>query len=340
MAACRGKTLKRTARPRNTSLTPLPLHRRSPRVPTVLVIEDEPEIRELLSTNLKVRGYDAIEAADGADAIDLLFDTKPDVVVLDIMMPEVDGLEVLEFIRGRKESQLIPVILVTALDEEADRVRGLGLGAQDYVVKPFSIEELMLRIAGLAANRERESQLIMKTLTDAVTDLYNSRYLAIRLPALIRESHGEMSLLWISLDGLEQVVGERGILFGEKLEAAAASIIRAELGVHEEGFSLGGGHFAITTYRTGVDAANWEHDVSERLKTRIRPLEIGAPVMASTTLGNPRLDESSEEFLARVSSRGRRSGSTSLPSSDVSLERKRSVAEIIAARHKARRDGS
>jgi two-component system, OmpR family, phosphate regulon response regulator PhoB len=109
----------------------------------VLVVDDEPMLRNLLSRLLRMEGYDVIEAPDGEAALDLVQQRRPDLVLLDVMLPARDGLDVLGDLRKTTE---VPVILVSALGEEADRVLGLKMGADDYVVKPFSAAELSARI--------------------------------------------------------------------------------------------------------------------------------------------------------------------------------------------------
>ncbi|MEZ5142254.1 MAG: response regulator transcription factor [Acidimicrobiales bacterium] len=115
-------------------------------VPTagpVLVVDDEPMVREVVSRYLQLDGFDVHEAADGAAALEWLDRHRPRLVVLDVMLPEVDGLSVLRHLR---EAGDIPVILLTARAEEVDRIVGLELGADDYVVKPFSPRELAARV--------------------------------------------------------------------------------------------------------------------------------------------------------------------------------------------------
>jgi DNA-binding response OmpR family regulator len=109
----------------------------------VLVVDDEPMLRNLLSRLLRMEGYDVLEAGDGAAALDAVTAEAPDLVLLDVMMPTRDGIDVLGDIRKQSE---VPVILVSALGGEADRVLGLKAGADDYVVKPFSAAELSARI--------------------------------------------------------------------------------------------------------------------------------------------------------------------------------------------------
>jgi DNA-binding response OmpR family regulator len=112
-------------------------------VATVLVVDDEPIVREVVVRYLEREGYATIEASDGEGARSLLERETPDLVVLDVMLPGTDGLELCRWIRGRSE---LPVIMLTARGEEADRIVGLELGADDYVTKPFSPRELAARV--------------------------------------------------------------------------------------------------------------------------------------------------------------------------------------------------
>jgi DNA-binding response OmpR family regulator len=117
----------------------------------VLVVDDEPMVRNLLKRLLSLEGYGVLEAEDGQGAIDLVRTSKPDLVLLDVMLPSRDGLDVLAELRRTTD---VPVILVTAKGDDADRVVGLKMGADDYVVKPFSAAELSARIESLLRRAE------------------------------------------------------------------------------------------------------------------------------------------------------------------------------------------
>ncbi|MCV2870025.1 phosphate regulon transcriptional regulator PhoB [Defluviimonas sp. WL0002] len=114
--------------------------------PNVLVVEDEAAQREILAYNLEAEGFRVRIAGDGEEAMTMVSEETPDIVVLDWMMPNVSGIEVCRRLRARSETKSVPIIMLSARSEEFDRVRGLETGADDYVVKPYSVVELMARI--------------------------------------------------------------------------------------------------------------------------------------------------------------------------------------------------
>jgi two-component system alkaline phosphatase synthesis response regulator PhoP len=125
----------------------------------VLIVDDEQNILELLEYNLKKEGYEVLRAETGEAAVAILQSQKPDIVLLDQMLPGIDGLGVLKTIRSASALSDMPVIMVTARAEEIDRIIGLELGADDYVSKPFSVRELCARVkAQLRRSRRSESQ--------------------------------------------------------------------------------------------------------------------------------------------------------------------------------------
>jgi two-component system OmpR family response regulator len=119
---------------------------------TILVVDDEQNIRDVVEVSASQAGFEVLEASDGLEAWETFRDEQPELVVLDIMMPELDGKELCRKIRGESE---IPIIFLTAKDEEIDRVVGLELGADDYVTKPFSPKELVARIKAILRRTRR-----------------------------------------------------------------------------------------------------------------------------------------------------------------------------------------
>ncbi|CAB4805365.1 unannotated protein [freshwater metagenome] len=113
----------------------------------IMVVDDEPGVRALLHDTLRIAGFEVVEATDGMSALTLLRTTKPALMVIDINMPLMDGFELVE--RLRSNNDLTPVLMLTAREEKSDIARGLKIGADDYVIKPFGIEELVLRIKAI-----------------------------------------------------------------------------------------------------------------------------------------------------------------------------------------------
>jgi two-component system phosphate regulon response regulator PhoB len=118
----------------------------SQKQPTVLLVEDESAQREVLTYNLEAEGFQVIVAHSGDEALLLVQEETPDLILLDWMLPNVSGIEVCRQVKARPETRGIPVIMLSARSEELDRVRGLETGADDYVVKPYSVAELMARL--------------------------------------------------------------------------------------------------------------------------------------------------------------------------------------------------
>ncbi len=138
----------------------------------VLVVEDEEEIVRLISFHLEKEGYAVLSAATGTEALNLAFEHLPDLIILDIMLPEMDGLEVCRRLRGSDQAASIPILILSARKEELDRVLGLEMGADDYMIKPFSVRELVARVramlrrmdhlTGTTASGNREEEKVFR----------------------------------------------------------------------------------------------------------------------------------------------------------------------------------
>ena len=147
-----------------------------PVTPNVLVVEDEDSLATLLQYNLEKEGYSVSLAADGEDALIQADERLPDLVVLDWMLPKVSGIEVCRRLRQRAETRNVPIIMLTARGEETDRIRGLDTGADDYVVKPFSMTEFAARVRavlrrlrpGLAEDRVRFGDIVVDRVAHRV----------------------------------------------------------------------------------------------------------------------------------------------------------------------------
>jgi len=161
--------------------------------PLILIVEDETPLVTMLRYNLEKEGYRVAAAADGQEALLLLAEERPDLVLLDWMLPSVSGLELCRRIRRRREWRDLPVVMLTARAEEADRVRGLETGADDYVTKPFSRGELMARIR--AVLRRSRPALAEEVLTRGDLRLDTVRHRVSRSGRAIELSPTEYRLL-------------------------------------------------------------------------------------------------------------------------------------------------
>jgi DNA-binding response OmpR family regulator len=157
-------------------------------VAAILVVDDDPTVREVVASYLRAGGHEVVDVGDGEGAVAAMSARRADLVVLDLMLPGIDGLEVC---RRLRESGDVPVIMLTALGSETDRIMGLSLGADDYVAKPFSPRELVLRVESVLrrAGQRADSHDIVLTDGDLVVD--EARHVATRagerLPLTSRE---------------------------------------------------------------------------------------------------------------------------------------------------------
>ena len=160
---------------------------------TVLVVDDEPIVRDVVARYLRRDGFTALEAEDGDEARRLIESGEPELVVLDVMLPGVDGLELCRWIRGRSK---LPVILLTARGEEADRIVGLELGADDYVTKPFSPRELIARVRAVLRRAGSDSETPAERLAFGDVALDGASRRATRAGELVSLTAREFDLLW------------------------------------------------------------------------------------------------------------------------------------------------
>ena len=121
--------------------------------PTILVADDEEDLRELVSYRLSRSGYEVVEAVDGQEAFELATERTPDLMVLDVMMPRLDGYELTRRVREQDSLRSVPVILLTARSQETDVSRGFDVGADDYLKKPFNPDELVARVRAVLGRR-------------------------------------------------------------------------------------------------------------------------------------------------------------------------------------------
>jgi two-component system, OmpR family, response regulator len=177
--------------------------------PRLLVVEDDPNIVELLSASLRFAGFDVTAATNGADAVASAREARPDLVVLDVMLPDLDGFEVIR--RMREGGVRTPVVFLTARDATDDKIRGLTLGGDDYVTKPFSLEELTARIRAVL-RRTVLDQPESATLTFADLELDEESHEVRRGGTLVSLSPTEFKLLRYLMLNAGRVLSKAQIL--------------------------------------------------------------------------------------------------------------------------------
>jgi len=161
----------------------------------ILVVEDDPDISQMLRLYFDSQGYEVLAVIRGNDALDVCRKKQPNVVVLDIMLPDMDGYDVCRELRGNLRTSHIPIIFLTQKDERSDKIAGLELGADDYITKPFDIEELKLRIQGAMRRAEATS------LTDPTTALPSAKLIEEQLKTLI--SRDDWAMLYIVINHID-----------------------------------------------------------------------------------------------------------------------------------------
>src|SRR2546430_15460801 len=175
---------------------------------TVLVIEDHPDQRDLLAIVLQREGYRVITAANGVEALEKLETENVQIALSDIMMPKMDGFELIKRIRSNAALKSIFLILITARIQEGDRVRGLDLGADDYITKPFSFSELLARVRVGSRVVHYQQNLEYQTQIDPLTGLFNrrafERKIAEEFERAKRYNH-QVSVLLLDIDNFKNI---------------------------------------------------------------------------------------------------------------------------------------
>ena len=176
---------------------------------TIVVVDDEPSIRELVSASLHFSGFDVKTASNGTEAIDVITQTNPDLVVLDVMLPDIDGFTVTR--RSRQQGVEAPVLFLTARDDTQDKVMGLTVGGDDYVTKPFSLEEVVARIRAIL-RRTKEQVEDDPVIRVADLEINEDSHDVTRHGVLVDLSPTEYKLLRYLMDNEGRVLSKAQIL--------------------------------------------------------------------------------------------------------------------------------
>ncbi|QDU62561.1 Response regulator PleD [Planctomycetes bacterium Pan216] len=240
----------------------------------VLVVDDSQLILRLIEASLQGKGFEIIAFSDPVDALEKVDDLAPDVILLDIDMPKITGFDFYRQLKQCPHLVHIPVIFLTGFDDTRDVVRGLEMGAFDYVRKPFNSIELCARV-GVAAHVKYLMDLLAdQAMIDGLTGLYNRSYLNVRLTEFIdhHTRYGtHLALLMADVDKFKQLNDTRGHLFGDEVLQRVAATIRDTVRQSDTVARFGGEEFAvILPEQTLTDAKR----LAERLRTAVAETAI------------------------------------------------------------------
>ncbi len=304
------------------------------RTPKILVVDDVPLNVELQKTYLSSSGYEVLVAMNGEEALEKVASESPDLILLDVMMPKINGFEVCQILKSDPNTQFIPIIMVTALQDVEDKVRGIEAGADDFISKPFNKMELMARVKSLLRIKflhdelqekivqlnEARMQMEQLAVTDGLTGLYNYRYfqeqLSHELSRAIRHNLF-LSILMMDIDYFKVYNDTHGHPAGDEVLKRIAHLIRENLRSIDIPARYGGEEFAVILPDTDHKSALV---VAEKIRSLVEaepiPLEekqpngrltisIGVATYPEDTKEGKQLIEIADRRLYKAKERGR-----------------------------------
>lgn len=241
---------------------------------TILVADDELHHTKLLDTLLHIRGYRPIVACNGQAALDLARQHRPDLVLLDVNMPDMDGYEVCGRLKADPTTADTPIIFLTGRDNVAEKVAGLGAGASDYVTKPYDLTELLARVQAalrtkmtLESLKAAQTRLEMEATTDGLTGLANRAYFNRRLGeefAAAERDGSVLSCLLLDIDHFKRVNDRHGHLVGDMVLSDVGRLLRENVRAVDIPARFGGEEFAVLMPGSTVEGAR---AVGERVRS-------------------------------------------------------------------------
>ncbi len=297
------------------------------RTPKILIVDDVPLNVELQKTYLLSVGYEVIVAMDGQAAIDKIESEGPDLILLDIMMPKINGFEVCKKIKSNPSTQFIPVVMVTALQEVEDKIRGIEAGADDFISKPFNKMELMARVKSLLRIKflhdeleDAKYQMEKLAATDGLTGLANHRHFKEQLIHEIDRATRHqlcLSLLMMDIDYFKFYNDNQGHPAGDEVLRRIAELIQKNLRKIDMAARYGGEEFAVILPEANSKAAivvaekirylveTTKFHKEENQPNKRLTLSIGIATIPSDTENGSDLIEVADKRLYKAKQRGR-----------------------------------
>jgi diguanylate cyclase (GGDEF)-like protein len=221
----------------------------------ILVVEDSPATATLLELKLREEGYNVVMSANAVDAMDKLCDFSPDLILSDIMMPEMDGFELLQKIRSETVRGDIPFIFISAKNSTEDKLRGFDLGGDDYITKPFQVDELIARVR---VSIKRSERMRRESATDFLTNAFNRRAMENRLAVELQRSQRfgrAFTVAMVDIDHFKKFNDANGHLVGDEALRAVARQIQAQLRDIDVVARFGGEEFFVIMPETNKASA-------------------------------------------------------------------------------------
>jgi diguanylate cyclase (GGDEF)-like protein len=269
----------------------------------ILVVDDLPLNVKLLGAMLEHEGYVVCAAVDGFEALEKIEAERPDLVLLDVMMPGLDGFETCRRIKADPAMAQIPVIIVTALGEDDDLVTGFNAGADDFLTHPVSIAALTARVRSQLQRNRNYVRVLEESLTDPLTGAFNRRYFdahAPRLAARCRAARQAVAVLMVDVDHLKRINDTCGHAAGDSVLKAVVDRVRSAVRPSDFVSRMGGDEFAVVMPDTDLHAAL---QVGDRLCARIADASIeGVAVTVSigVAASRPNNEEELDAMLRRA----------------------------------------
>lgn len=269
--------------------------------PLVLVTDDDPDLRTLAHMQLSPQGYDVIQAPDGEECIRLAVERRPDVILLDMMMPGMNGAEVLTKLSDNPRTADIPVVFLSALGSTEDRVKGLDGGAVDWITKPADPRELVARVGAAARTKARHEEIRLQAGADPVTSLLRRDPFMQRLGEEVSRaarSTAPLSLLLVALDDSATILERHGSAVHDVVMKEAASVLRTTLRNSDGLYRYRNDEFAAILPDTDVATAFL---AAERCREEMRTVEVvGEPTSISVGVAQTTNGRSRDDLIARA----------------------------------------
>ena len=278
---------------------------------TILVADDSMVVRAVLRRQLETDGHTVVEAVNGAEAIDACREYRPDVILLDVEMPVLDGHATLERLKADPMLKDIPVVFLTGRVDTADVVNGLRLGAHDYLRKPFEANELMARVSAALRTkwlqdelRTRNAELDRVSRIDMLTNIYNRRHLDEHLRSVIsaaRRHDRTIGVLLVDIDHFKDVNDEHGHLAGDAVLREVAARLQAAMRTEDALGRWGGEEFLAVLTDTPPQGVR---TMAERLRQVIAAapftLDDGSQIRVTVSVGHTNGREDAEVLVHRA----------------------------------------